>query len=354
MSDGLVDIWLHGPLADKYGQRHAFAVRNAREAVRALSVNYRGFERDFIQHGEYLVVGDGEALEGEQAAIFPVVREIHFCPRVEGGAFLGAALVGAIFPGLASVTIGGVSAATIIGGALFAGLMLGVSLLLKPSLDKPTADDTPKDENFAFSGPENVTVQGATVPLIYGRVHAGSVVVSAGLELGTVAQSITAPAPAPKTGSSATQPGLGAPPGGFPAPVSANHDRGGGGAFAAFAATTVAASTTDMRDEDDDTDYYIPDENTHPDGWVCTQIVTISIRPDDGGPLYHKLLRIYTPGNNPLAETGTGRMVYYAWNELRGYYELKADADGTEAAYTPQDEEWIGEGESYVPGSDWP
>jgi predicted phage tail protein len=172
----LVDVHLHGPLGERFGEKHRFAVNNPVEAISALDANYPGFVAAFNAHGHYFIHADGDWRDGDDAAFMPVSKELHFVPRIEGRAFMGAALVGALFPAIA-----GTAAATIIGGVLMTGLLLGISFLLTPKAKKPK--ETPKDENYGFSGPENVTTQGAPVPLIYGRVHAGSVVISAGLEM---------------------------------------------------------------------------------------------------------------------------------------------------------------------------
>lgn len=172
----LVDVHLHGPLADKFGPMHSFAINNPSEAVAALDANFPGFIAAFNENGHYAIYADGDWRDGDEAAILPVSKELHLVPLIEGRAFVGAALVGALIPAIA-----GTAAATIIGGLLISGLLFGISLLLTPKVKKPA--EATKDENYAFSGPENVTQQGAAVPLIYGRVHAGTVVVSAGLEL---------------------------------------------------------------------------------------------------------------------------------------------------------------------------
>lgn len=180
--DRLVTIRLHGPLAETYGDAHRFAIRNPREAIDALDANFPGFRRDFLKVERYGLLVDGDWREqgdtdGEWIALAPAAREIDFCPIIEGR------IVGAIVAAVTAVTgITGI-AATIIGGVIAVGLLVGVSMLLSPKIDKKTAEDSKKDESYAFSGPENVTEQGVAVPLIYGRVHTGSVVVSAGLEV---------------------------------------------------------------------------------------------------------------------------------------------------------------------------
>lgn len=215
-TEGLIAVHLHHPLADAFGPEHYFNVHSPLEAVSALDANYPSFRSAFAKISEYWVVIDGELTTFESAKDarlqMPIEREIHFVPKVQGNAFLGPALVGAIFPAL------GATATQIFGGLLMAGLLMGLSILIAPKKPKKE-EETKKDENYAFSGPENVTSQGVPVPLIYGRVHAGSVVISASLSLGTdLSPDVPPPPPAtvPEYPSGAT-PGLQPPPSGWPA-----------------------------------------------------------------------------------------------------------------------------------------
>lgn len=170
-------VRLHGPLADKYGAEHRFDVRSAREAVHALIANFRGFRRDFLSFDRWAIHSDGDWLDGDMAPVLPVSRTLDFVPKIDGAFALGAALVGFLIPAIA-----GTIAAQIIGGILITGLLIGVSLLFMPKKPKKTTNDQKRQDNYAFSGPENNTVQGGPVPVIYGRVWAGSQVVSGALE----------------------------------------------------------------------------------------------------------------------------------------------------------------------------
>lgn len=177
----LVDIYLHGPLGERFGEHHRMAVSTPQEAVRALDANYAGFLPAFAEHARYGLYADGDWREGEDAGELPFSRELHICPVIEGRAFIGPALVGALIPSLA-----GTLTAQIIGTVIMTALLIGISLLFAK---KPKKEDEDKDDSFAFTGPENTTGQGVVVPLVYGRVYAGSVVVSAGFEttqLGTI------------------------------------------------------------------------------------------------------------------------------------------------------------------------
>ena len=156
----LVAIRLHGPLADKYGGEHHFAIRSPREAINALDANYPGFRHDFLKHPTYGLIVDGDWRDEENTfdvANSPVSREMDIAPMVEGR------LAAAIVPLLGYIGITGV-AATVLASVITIGLLLGVSMLLTPKPKKKTTEDAPtSQDNYMFSGPENVTAQGVAV-----------------------------------------------------------------------------------------------------------------------------------------------------------------------------------------------
>lgn len=293
MSDRLATIYLHGPLADRFGDEHHFAVRTPIEAMRALHANHPGFIGEFAKHERYMLLADGDWRNDKQVE-FPFSKELHIVPVIEGRAFVGAALVTAVFPAI------GATAATIIGGLLMAGIFIGLSYLLTPKIKRE--DSEGKDENYAFTGPENVTGQGVAVPLIYGRVHAGSVVVSAGLDLGTdLAATVEQPAPTPPaSGSTAVEPGMTPPPGGWPPIVS---DRFG---------------------------------NKQPQGWVLVgttkSLVEIKTAGANLGQRLAKSVYIYA---YPVLPGTTSPYAKYRWNYNRGFYTIKTTDWPKEADYQP-------------------
>lgn len=176
----LVDVRLHGPLGDKYGFAHKFYVNSPRDAINALDANYPGFRSDFLKTEFYGLVVDGDARSEDlmpDVALSPVAKEMDFVPMIEGRSFAPL-----IVPLLGLINITG-TAATILSGLISTALLVGVSMLITPKPKKTTSKETTKDENYMFSGPENITEQGVAVPLIYGRCFIGSVVVSAGLEV---------------------------------------------------------------------------------------------------------------------------------------------------------------------------
>ena len=123
--------------------------------------------------------------------------DIRIIPVVTGANFFkkfGAVLLGALLVGVAVATggtglsfgitgfSGGIGASAAVGN-LGAGLLLtGVAGLLSPTVPTPDIDNDPRN-NFSFSGVQNVSREGVPIPIAYGEVIVGSVVVSAGLNV---------------------------------------------------------------------------------------------------------------------------------------------------------------------------
>ena len=127
---------------------------------------------------------------------FPIgQQDIHIIPVISGagdgfGRFLlGAALIGASFffpgAGLFGTTsflgaAAGTGVGTLIGtgiSAIGAGLVLqGVGEMLFPT-QTPEFEDNPQI-SFNFSGTQNTARAGTPVPIVYGEIFTGSVVIS--------------------------------------------------------------------------------------------------------------------------------------------------------------------------------
>lgn len=108
-----------------------------------------------------------------------------------GGGFLGLGqgAFGAFGPFATGLHTGftlGAAASTAIGAIGAAMVFGGVSQLLTPTAQLgPTGDLTnstdPNNSSYSFSGTLNVARQGVPVPIVYGEVIVGSVVLSAGI-----------------------------------------------------------------------------------------------------------------------------------------------------------------------------
>lgn len=178
-------IILYGELAERYGKTHRFAVKTAAEAIRALRANFRGFEQYMMTahtHGTgfKIFVGGHSLTYDDVPSPIGKTEVIRIVPVIVGAAngwtriLIGAALIvaGVFIPGAQSLIFAG------------AGLVLGgiAQLLTKPPSVKSGREDD-RVESYVFSGPTNVSSQGAPIPVVYGRMMVGSAVVSAGIDV---------------------------------------------------------------------------------------------------------------------------------------------------------------------------
>lgn len=208
----LSKVKVYGHLAEHLGQSTFEAlIRTPAEAVRFLICNFpelRGLMRD----GYYKVAVGRHDLQladcpeqlhypvgsSEVVSIIPVVTGAGGDRRGLGSILLGAALIGtAIVSAGAGFALGakgiGFVAAGAAPSALAAaagniGLALvlgGTASLLSPTPELPDFDGDPRNDpnNFSFSGVQNTAREGVPVPVAYGEVIVGSVVISAGLNV---------------------------------------------------------------------------------------------------------------------------------------------------------------------------
>lgn len=215
-------VHLHGELGDKYGKEFTLAVDTPGEAVRALITQLRGLEAD-IRKGEFVCVRGAldSGLECEEPHLyltFGGLKDFHIMPaaggRGEGGGkiLLGIALIaatvftagaalGAIGIGIGTgigsfgimgfagaafgmATIGGVSlgAMALVGGGLLIAAGAAQSLAAIPDAgDYGARNEVDQRPGYLFNGAVNTGEQGGACPLVFGRIMAGSVVVSAGI-----------------------------------------------------------------------------------------------------------------------------------------------------------------------------
>jgi len=204
----LKKIKLYGKLAEFVGHKEFEAdVTNTAQAVRFLVCNFPDVEQHMNPNYYQVKVGKFEVDKDEFH--HPIGQEtIHFVPVISGAGGIGKALLGAAMIGLAFVSFGTSTAFTgfAAGGGLFGGgfaaagfgskaLLLGGGALLLGGVSQmlfplPEAQNFKTEDDpsisFAFSNVQNVSRAGTPIPIIYGEIFTGSVVISAALDTNQV------------------------------------------------------------------------------------------------------------------------------------------------------------------------
>ena len=194
-------IKLYGEIANFVGHKEfEVKVETLSHAVSFLINNFAGIEE--YMNPKYYQVKVGNYSIDETEIHHPIGKEdIHFVPVIQGaGRGLGKILLGGALIAL-SFGVGGVFANPLAFGAkgfgfasaglgakaafgIGAGLLLsGVSDMLFPVPKLPdfNSEQDPRI-SFNFSGTQQTTRAGTPVPLVYGEIFTGSVVISGAVD----------------------------------------------------------------------------------------------------------------------------------------------------------------------------
>lgn len=188
----LKKVKLYGELADFVGHKEFDAVINSTaDAIKFLITNFKGLEAHMADRHYQVLVDDYEISEDDIHN--PIgYSDVSIVPVIAGAGGVGRALAGVALIGLALTTGGGFAAFKAGTAGFFAstamnlgiGLtLMGVSELLFP-LPKPKDFSNEEDPriSFSFSGVQNTDRAGTSIPLCYGEIVTGSVVISAGID----------------------------------------------------------------------------------------------------------------------------------------------------------------------------
>jgi predicted phage tail protein len=220
-------VMLAGELGEKYGKHHEYYnLQTPADAIKLLCINYPALKQELMQAHHngvgYKVIQGGAAMGYDELQLPFGSKPLLVVPVITGaGGSTGQILAGVGLIALAIVNpaVGfGLGGAVGFGAATGAGLgatlvaaggTLGIGLVLsgtanlispQPQLGNlganrikgegtnvrgPGPDGVTRGamghENYAFTGPANTVGTGATVPVIYGRVIAGSHLLAANL-----------------------------------------------------------------------------------------------------------------------------------------------------------------------------
>ena len=190
---GTRKIKVYGRLAELVGWHVNYAdVKNMKDVYKYLVCNHPEINKH-LQENMYRITINNDVVKTEDDLLVHSEGEIRIIPVVSGAWFwVAAAFFGA---GAAATAIGGTVLAAI-GGVLTAiGTSMaisGVTNMLFPQQQPNVGDvesglsETDARVNYSFSGIQNVSRSGVCIPLIYGEVFTGSIVVSSGTDTAPV------------------------------------------------------------------------------------------------------------------------------------------------------------------------
>ena len=194
----LTKVKLYGDLADFVGHKELEAVINSTaDAIKFLICNFPKVE-SYMSNRYYKVLVNKTALTKKEIHDPIGKSEISIVPVISGASgnteniLIGVALISAaiLMPGAApALGLGGFTAGTAgasavsvaVGNIGLAFVLFGASGLLFPQ-EEPIEDDQDPRISFSFSGVQNTTRAGTSVPIVYGEIITGSVVISAGID----------------------------------------------------------------------------------------------------------------------------------------------------------------------------
>jgi len=198
----LSKVKLHGKLSEFIGYKEFdIKVNSVAQAVSFLIHNFP--EAEAYMNPQYYMIQVGNEYITKEEIHYPVgQQEINFIPVIAGRGnigkiVLGGALiamsfgVGGLFTAPIQFGAGGFAAAGLGAKAAFgigASLVLGgVSGMLFPVPDQQqfSSEEDPRI-SFSFGGVQNTSRAGTPVPVVYGEIITGSVVISAAIDTNQV------------------------------------------------------------------------------------------------------------------------------------------------------------------------
>ena len=198
----LKKVKLYGDLAEVTGHKEVdVAVNSTAQAVSFLINNFPKLE-SYMANRYYRVLVDEQEIDTEQLH-FPVGQsEIKFVPVIQGaGGNLGRVLLGGALIAVSMGAFGAFGAGAISFGASGGGFAaaslgakaafgIGASLVLSgvsgmlfpvPKMPEFSSEQDPR-LSFRFSGTQQTSRAGTPVPVVYGEIITGSVVISGGID----------------------------------------------------------------------------------------------------------------------------------------------------------------------------
>ncbi len=179
----MANVRLYGDLS-RFGNKFKIEVADAKEAIRLLSCQIKGFKKH-LEKGFYRVRIKGDDLTNDTlkqgfSAKLKKGDTIHIIPVIAGAKSGGLSSVFNVIAGAAMLGFAFFTGGIGLGIAGASMLLGGVAGLLTPTPE--TNQEQQLKESTSFSSLENLAHQGRPIPLVYGEMMIGSLVVGQGLK----------------------------------------------------------------------------------------------------------------------------------------------------------------------------
>lgn len=178
----MVNVRFYGSLK-QFGSEFRLDCKTPAEVVQALTSQIPKL-RQFIQQGLFTVRVGREYLDNRylEQGLNQHLKEdamVHFTPVLKGSkkAGLFQTIVGAVM-----VVVGAVFQQYYLVGAGVAMVAGGVAQMLTKMPPMSTGKDAERKQSTSFSNLSNMAAQGRPMPLAYGRIRVGSLIISQGVE----------------------------------------------------------------------------------------------------------------------------------------------------------------------------
>ena len=194
----LKKIKVYGKLRQFLGKSYfEAAVKSPQQAMSFLMANFEGLQKHMNDQFYKVKMGGNEVTE--EYLSMSGQGDIQIIPVATGAApiFIGAALIGggAIAATATSFLVGTVlaTALTSIGTSMLIG---GITELISPQNTpqntSSVSDIDPRMRgSYSFSGIQNVSSSGVPVPILYGLVFSGSILISSGTDTAQIRKSLS-------------------------------------------------------------------------------------------------------------------------------------------------------------------
>tara|TARA_A100001515_G_scaffold124617_3_gene108928 strand:- start:840 stop:1832 length:993 start_codon:yes stop_codon:yes gene_type:complete len=197
-------IKVYGKLRQFLGKSYfKAAVKSPQQALSFLIANFEGLQKHMNDQVYRIKMGGREITEDYLS--MSGQGEIQIIPIAHGGIF--GFLAGLVFSGFAAETgafIAGIVGSQLLGTAVTAALStIGTSMIIGGITELISPQNTPQNASsvsdidpkmrgsYSFSGIQNVSTSGVPVPILYGLVFSGSILISSGTDTAQIRKSLS-------------------------------------------------------------------------------------------------------------------------------------------------------------------